>query len=75
MPIYEAMFKDGIVKQRMFNICLGKDGGFMQVGGYDRDLLLEDVKWFRWNNANGGTYKFDLHGVSLNNHLIDGSNS
>jgi hypothetical protein len=27
-PIYDAMFDEGIINKRMFNLCLGKNGGY-----------------------------------------------
>jgi hypothetical protein len=29
VPIYEAMYKSGVVDKKVFNICLGKNGGWM----------------------------------------------
>ena len=27
-PIYEAMYEKGIIQKKMFNICMGKNGGY-----------------------------------------------
>jgi hypothetical protein len=45
-PIYMEMFEQRITEQVVFNICLGKNGGFMQIGGYNTDRMLEDISWF-----------------------------
>jgi hypothetical protein len=29
----------------MFSLCLGKNGGYFQIGGYDGTNHLEDVEW------------------------------
>ena len=34
-PIYEVMYQKGIIEKKMFSICLGKNGGYTQIGGYD----------------------------------------
>ena len=47
VPIYDAMYNAGLVKEKQFNICLGQNGGYVQIGGYDRQVPLEDVKWFQ----------------------------
>ena len=73
VPIYEAMMKSGIISKNMFNICLGKDGGYFQIGGYNTDYLLSETRWFNFQNKYGTNYKFSISGVSLNNHYIDGS--
>jgi hypothetical protein len=30
----------------MFSICLGKNGGFFDVGGFNTEKHLQDVMWF-----------------------------
>ena len=34
-PIYDAMKEQGKIERRIFAMCLGKDGGYFQLGGYD----------------------------------------
>ena len=29
------MQEAGIIEKRQFALCLGKNGGYMQIGGYD----------------------------------------
>ena len=72
-PIYESMFDAGIVSEKMFSMCLGKNGGFMQIGGFNTDQHLEEVKWFKMKQSTGTSYKFKISGVAINKHLIDGS--
>lgn len=72
-PIYEAMFDAGVIPKKMFNICLGKNGGFFQFGGYQQELLLEDVRWIKMAYPSGSSYKFNVNGVSVNKHMIKGS--
>jgi len=40
-PIYQSIFDANIVPKLMFNICLGKNGGYFQIGGYNEDNHLE----------------------------------
>lgn len=37
VPIYRAMYEQKLVPFLMFSICLGIDGGFLQIGGYHLD--------------------------------------
>ena len=74
-PIYESMKKEGVIDKLMFNICLGKNGGWMQMGGYDQARLLEKPKWFKLTNPKAPNYRFTLNGVSMHDHFMDGSKS
>ena len=73
VPIYESMKTQGVTNKLMFNICLGKNGGWMQIGGYEQEKLLETPKWFKLTNPNVPNYRFTLSGVSMNDHFMDGS--
>lgn len=66
------MYDANIVNRVMFNMCLGTNGGYFQIGGYNEDNHLEPVKWMKMLN-NYGSYKFNINGVSINNHKINGS--
>lgn len=33
-PIYNVLFEQGLIQQRQFTLCLGKNDGYMQIGGY-----------------------------------------
>jgi hypothetical protein len=32
----------------MFTICLGKNGGFFDVGGFNTEKHLQEVMWFKF---------------------------
>ena len=34
-PIYDVMYDEQLIEKRMFSICLGKNGGYSQIGGFD----------------------------------------
>jgi len=34
-PIFEVMYERSIIDKRTFSLCLGKNGGYLQIGGYD----------------------------------------
>lgn len=34
-PIFEQMADKGVIDQKTFTLCLGKNGGYFQVGGFD----------------------------------------
>jgi len=57
----------------MFTICLGKNGGFFDVGGFNTEKHLEEVMWFKMMGSYGSNYKLKISGVSVGDHFIDGS--
>lgn len=71
-PIFEIMKEAGIIENQVFALCLGKDAGYFQLGGYDgQSQVSPNVTWFRaWDTQ---AYKFSLEGVAFNNHFIQGS--
>lgn len=34
-PIFEVMKENHLITSEMFSLCLGNDGGYFQIGGYD----------------------------------------
>ena len=71
-PVFDAMIDAGIITKRMFNLCLGKNGGYFQIGGYNTDKHLEPVKWFNMLHKQG-SYEFGLIGVSMGNRMLENS--
>lgn len=71
-PIFELMKERGIIANEMFTLCLGKNGGYFQLGGYDgQGHLGSNVTWIpMWETL---SYKFSLSGVAMNNHRIAGT--
>ncbi len=62
-------------------MCLGKNGGYFQIGGYDNTGLLpdhnkkdgeDDVKWLKllYRDAD---FKVPHRGMMMNNHLMAGT--
>ena len=72
-PIYESMYDSGIVDKKMFNLCLGKNGGYFQIGGYSEDRHLEDVQWYKFTKNSGSNYKIALYGVKVGDHFVENS--
>ena len=72
-PIFEVMKENNLIEHRMFSLCLGKNGGYFQIGGFDKQGHLEEVKWANMFQNYSLSYKINLEGVSLNGHLIKGS--
>ena len=71
--IYDVMHEQNIIEKREFGICLGKDGGYFQVGGYDKQGFLEDdVSWVPILRRNDD-FKISLSGMMINNHYMAGS--
>ena len=44
------MFEAQIIDKRMFSLCLGKNGGYFKIGGYDTEKHNEPVKWLAMDN-------------------------
>ena len=42
-PIFDVMFEQKLIENRIFTLCLGKDGGYFQIGGYDLTSHLTSV--------------------------------
>ena len=70
-PIYEVMYQKGIIEKKMFSICLGKNGGYTQIGGYDCQGHLENVTWVSMLPTND--FKVNIAGVNMNERFIEGS--
>ena len=49
-PIYDAMMEHDIIEKRQFAMCLGKNGGYFQMGGWDATghLLDTDKQGLKW---------------------------
>ena len=70
-PIYDVMFSQGLIEKRMFSICLGKNGGYSQIGGYDCQGHLENVTWVPM--LENSDFKINLSGFSVNDRPVQGS--
>ena len=55
----------------MFSICLGKNGGYSQIGGYDCQGHLENVTWI--SMLENSDFKINLAGFSVNDHFVQES--
>ena len=66
------MLNSGIIERRLFSLCMGKNGGYLQMGGYDgHNHLDKSIQWASLLQTT--SYKVQLTGISMNNHLIAGS--
>lgn len=69
------MFSEGIIDKKMFSLCLGKDGGYFKIGGFDPEKHIESVKWLKMDTMyHSNNYKFNILGVAMNGHPLGGSN-
>lgn len=32
-PIYDVLYNAGLIEKRVFSLCMGKNGGYFQLGG------------------------------------------
>lgn len=62
-------------------MCLGKNGGYFQMGGYDKTGHIQTVagvddemKWAKMMHPNED-FKVPMRGIMINNHLMNGSSS
>ena len=68
-PIYDVMFQQGMIPKRTFSLCLGKNGGYAQIGGYDGQGHLDrEVKWTNINR--GSAFRIPVLGIAMNNHVM-----
>eukprot|EP00347_Sterkiella_histriomuscorum_P008791 403343737 len=72
-PIYESMYENNLIDKKMFSLCLGKNGGYFQLGGFDGQSHLDDVLWLPLIDKS--TYIIKLQGISMNNHMMSGIES
>ena len=80
-PIYDVMHAQGIIEKRQFSMCLGKNGGYFQIGGYDKTGHIprpadgaDDVQWVKLLHKNDD-FKVGFRGMLINNHPMNGSSS
>ena len=81
-PVYDVMKEQGIIEQRIFSMCLGKDGGYFQIGGYDMTGHLpdkssnnnRDLTWIDLLYAQSD-FKVALNGIAMNNYPMQGTTS
>ena len=56
----------------MFSMCMGKNGGYVQLGGYDgTGHLQEEVDWVEMLNEKN--FRVALYGMSMNDHFMEGT--
>lgn len=63
------MYEQKVIERKLFALCLGKDGGYFQIGGYDEESHLEDeVSWIKMLDK--PSFEINIQGISINNHPI-----
>jgi hypothetical protein len=68
-PIYDVIFQSGLSPNRMFTICLGKNGGYMQLGGYNsQGALQKTTDWVSLLPHHN--FLINVFGLKMNNHLM-----
>ncbi|CDW82204.1 aspartic protease pm5 [Stylonychia lemnae] len=70
-PIFQAMHEKHLIEKQLFTLCLGKNGGYFQIGGYDKQSHISEIQWIPLLNKGG--YEVQANGISINNHFIAGS--
>ena len=72
VPIYKVMKDKGLIDKMMFTLCLGTNGGYFQIGGYDGTGFIEDQPtWVPMVSRNSDFY-VTLKGMKMNNHEMKG---
>jgi Eukaryotic aspartyl protease len=73
-PIYDVMYEQNLIEKKLFTLCMGKDGGYFQIGGYDSTSHLSPtIKWVPLIKNEPYAYRMALKGVSMNGHIMKGS--
>lgn len=71
-PIYEVMYEKGIIQERIFSLCMGMDGGYLQIGGFDATGHQEEhINWMHFKDTS--QYRVSVLGMSINDHFMLGS--
>jgi len=63
-PIYEVMYDNHLIEKRMFSLCLGKNGGSFQIGGYDSDNHISEIQWAPLTEKS--YYKIAIEEIKIN---------
>lgn len=70
-PIYEAMIDAKIIRQRMFTICLGLNGGYFQIGGFNTAHHVEPINWYKFTTTRSQeTFTFPIIDVIVGNEYM-----
>ena len=67
------MKAQGIIESSEFGLCLGKDGGYMQIGGYDKQGFIEEEMTYAPMLSKTGDFKVGVSGMMMNNHYMAGT--
>ena len=71
--IYDVMYEQGLISERSFGLCLGKNGGYFQIGGYDKQgYLEEDLTWIPMTKSKADFF-VRMQGMMMNNHYMAGT--
>ncbi len=63
------IYDGGLSPYRMFAICLGKNGGYLQLGGYDSQGALQNI--MDWANLlPNHNFKIEISGVKIGDQTI-----
>ena len=69
-PIFDVMYDQHLIEHKMFSLCLGKDGGYFQLGGFDATShLTKNVSWIPLVKENHA-YTIQLKGIRMNGHMM-----
>jgi hypothetical protein len=71
-PIYIVMKNRGLIDKLMFTLCLGTNGGYFQIGGFDGTGFIEaEPTWVPMVSRNSDFF-VTLKGMMINNHEMKG---
>ena len=73
IPIYKVMYDQNLIEKLMFTLCLGRNGGYFQLGGFDGSgFIQKEPAWVPLLNQKSD-FIIKLNSVFMNNHLLRGS--
>ena len=72
-PVYEVMYREHLIEERVFSLCLGTNGGYLQIAGFNGagHLYADGVKWTQMREDT--YYRVTLKGMSMNDHYMEGT--
>lgn len=69
-PIFDVMYEQHLIEHKIFSLCLGKDGGYFQLGGFDSTRhLSKNVSWIPLVKEYHA-YTIQLKGIKMNGHMM-----
>lgn len=69
--IVDQMKDQNMIDVRVFSICMGQNGGYFQIGGYDgQNHTTPNITWTRTYKYEYDDYQLTLAGMAINGDMV-----